>query len=287
MRKVKNAIRSIFKIRFFENILVKFTQGKTYDSLFVKLVPSNITYSVPTFRKAVRDGITYKLDISDYMDYALYYGIQSEPRDKLYGLVKEGFVVFDVGTNIGETLLGFAQIIGNKGKVYGFEPVPYLHERAKTNIGLNNFNNIHLFNVALSDKEETLSFTPTPNQNSSGIAMRKKTDEGYVGTQVSAFTLDSFVASEQIAHIDMIKIDVEGFEFNVLQGALETLKTKRPILVIEVDDNNLQRQNVTAKQLLEFLSNTGYKLADLQTEKALNMQDSFQNCHFDVLCVPK
>ncbi len=206
---------------FFEKILVNFTQNKDYNSLFVRLLPSNNSYKTPTFRNAVRHGLSYKLDISDYMDYTIYFGIKAEPRDKLYGLVKEDFTVLDIGTNIGETLLGFAKITNGKSKIYGFEPVRYLYERCLENISLNRFKNVEVFNIALSDRDETLSFTPSPNQNSGGITMRKKTETGYVGTQVQATLLDSFLSKNAVQRVDLIKIDVEGFEYNVLGTVLK------------------------------------------------------------------
>ncbi len=57
--------------------------------------------------------------------------------------------------------------------------------------------------------------------------------------------------------------------------------------MIEVDDNNLKKQLVSAKQLLTFLISFGYKLYNLETNEALDMESSFENCHFDVLCMNK
>lgn len=281
MSSIKNAIKNLFKISILEKWIVKQTQDKPYGNFFVKLLPSNATYPKNSLRIAKRNQITYELDISDYMEYVLYFGIDAEPRNVLNNLIKNDTVILDIGTNIGETLLNFAKINQN-GMNYGFEPVPYLYKRAIKNISLNKFLNIRVNNIALSDKEESLFFQMPTNNNSGGIAMSKNTNIG--SQEVKAIKLDDFLLKNSISKVDFIKIDVEGFEMNVLKGAVETLKTHKPTMFIELDDKNLKKQNSSAKELVVFLINIGYTIKHAQNQMIITENFAFENQHFDITC---
>lgn len=281
MQKLKKIIRSLFKIPTLEKWIVAKTQGKDYNNFFVKLLPSNKDYPINTMRKAERGGIWYLLDISDYMEYTLYFGIQAEPRDRLYSLIKTPSIIIDIGTNIGETLLNFAKR-NPSGFNYGFEPVPYLFERAKSNIALNNFKNIEVFNIALSDKEEILFFQEASNNNSSGTAMSKQGGDKF--QIVQAISLDKFVEQNNLAKIDLIKIDVEGFEMNVLVGGKNSIQKYKPLLFIELDDNNLQKQNSSSKELVNWLKAIGYEIRKADDLQIINEHFHFEHTHFDIIC---
>ncbi|MBL0097746.1 MAG: hypothetical protein IPP46_15550 [Bacteroidetes bacterium] len=71
----------------------------------------------------VRHGVGYNLDISEYMEWVIYFDLNVEHRSELYPLIKPGFVIFDVGTNIGETLMSFANLVEKADSFFGFEPV--------------------------------------------------------------------------------------------------------------------------------------------------------------------
>jgi FkbM family methyltransferase len=181
------------------------------------------------------------------MEWVIFYGLNVEDRQYLYPLVGKEMTILDIGTNIGETLLHFASRAGTNGCVYGFEPVEYNFEKCKSNIQLNGFSNVKVFPYALSDKNETLYFTSSSNQNSGGIYMMK--DSAPQSYPVTAMTLDAFIAAENITKIDLIKMDVEGFETNVLIGGMESIRKFEPVLFIEVDRDNLQRQNSSPEEL--------------------------------------
>lgn len=280
-RKILRPVRAIFKQKGLEKWLVKKTQGKTYDNFYVKLLPNNNQYTVNSYRVATRDDINFRLDISDYMEYTLYFGIKTEPREILYNLIKDGMVVLDVGTNIGETLLNFAKYNPN-GLNYGFEPVPYLFERAKHNISLNQFENITLNNIALSDNEDTLFFQKPSNNNSGGIAMSKQKNDS--NQAVKATKLDTFVVKQQIQKIDFIKMDVEGFEMNVLKGAENSIRKFKPLLFIELDNNNLKKGNSSSKDLVSWLEDLNYHITKADTGETINSNYAFENTHFDIIC---
>ena len=283
--KILNQFREIGKWSTIENFLVKRTQNQSLSNLFPKLIPNYYQYQKGTMRQVERNGIKFQLDISDYMEYVIYYGIKVEPREKLYGLIKNGFTVLDVGANIGETLLNFTKI-NPDGLNIGFEPVPYIYNRLKANVSLNNFQNIQINNIALSDKTETLSFKIPDNQNSGGVRMRKAAHKNKFGAdhEVKAILLDDFMEKKGLEKVDFIKMDVEGFELNVVKGAVKTLEKFHPTLFIEVDDFMLGQQETSARQLIDFIGQFGYKIYNADTATLITPETNLKNCHFDIIC---
>jgi len=282
--RLLNNLRLVGKLRPVENVLVDLSLSKTFGNVFTKIAPNNYQYAKNTIRMCEREGIRYSLDISDYMQYCIYYGVEIEPRDTLYGLVKNGTTVIDVGTNIGETLLNFAKI-NRDGRNIGFEPVPYLYEKAKTNIGLNEFENIELVNKGLSSAAETLSFNET-NENNSGGTFLTREDHNDNGRSVQVVRLDDFAEHSQLENVSLIKIDVEGFEMEVLKGASETLRKFQPTLFVEIDDVFLARQNSSAIAIFDFLVSHGYEIKNANSGERVNSGSEISNKHLDIVAEP-
>lgn len=284
--KFFNAFRNVAKLRPVEDFLVGKTQGKAPSNLFVKLIPNYYQYNSGEIRTVKRGGLNFQLDISDYMEYVIYYGMNAEPRGRMEELFSDGDTVLDVGANIGETLLYFAQRNEN-GKNIGFEPVPYIFNRLKKNISLNKFESIKIENLAISDVKEKLSFRMPDNQNSGGVRMRKDNSKDKYGAdkEVQAITLDEYVFTNGFKKVDFIKIDVEGFEYNVISGAEKTLREYKPKLFIEIDDVMLNQQQVSARQIFEKLKSFSYRICDSENLKEIDLSQDFTNCHFDIICL--
>jgi len=275
-----NYFRNWIRIIRLDYLFPPLTNSKGYDNFFVKCLPQNYQYPKFSIRKVKRDEIWYELDLSEYMEWVIYYGLNVENRSDLYCLVKRDMVLFDVGSNIGETLLNFAKLTGDNGKVYGFEPVPYSFNKCSNNILLNRFNNVSVSQIALSNKEETLFFHETNNNNSGGVFMNKNNTPG--SYKVEGITLDAYVERIGITHLDLIKVDVEGFETNVLKGASETCRKFRPNLFVEVDDVNLKNQGSSAIELIALITSYGYQISKI--ESLVSWDQPIY--HFDIYTVP-
>src|SRR4051794_3396415 len=117
-----DAVRRVFTVAPFEQVLLYFLCGTMYSGFWPRFIPHPHLYNYRSLRSVTRNGINYELDISCLMQWYVYWGFKEKQRDRLYSLVNEGDVVLDVGTNIGETLLNFARMVGPSGHVYGFEP---------------------------------------------------------------------------------------------------------------------------------------------------------------------
>lgn len=283
--RVFNIFRNISKIPIIETFLAE--RIKNGSKLASKLIAGIKLYPKNSIRNCCRNGINYRLDISDFMEHGLYFNINDTvdfDRRFLFSLIKDDFICFDIGANIGETTLNFAKL-ANKGKVYSFEPVPFLYERLQTNVALNHFPNIELYNIAISDKSETLFFQMPSNHNSAGISMSKQASQD--SRAVAAITLDDFIQEQEILRVDFIKIDVEGFENFVINGAYKTIQKYRPLLFIEIDNRYLIPKNTSEKKLLTQIQRdfgyTVYRIHGMEKIRLNTIEDTGE--HYDVLCV--
>ncbi|MFN8278605.1 MAG: FkbM family methyltransferase [Chitinophagales bacterium] len=170
----------------------------------------------------------------DYIAKAAFFNIDYEVgTDRFVAMaVKRCSCLLDVGGNTGHFSLA-ACAMQPKLVAYAFEPVPSIFNRLKQNAALNPFQ-IHPQQLALSDAEGTLSlFVPKSeiSYSASSNADFHQTDVAEVS--IRATTMDQFVKENQLRP-DFIKIDVEWHELSVLKGAVGTLATCSPVLVIEV-----------------------------------------------------
>lgn len=279
-------IRSLTRNEWLEKLIITQTAGKRRNSFWAKLLPRRDQYSSTDYRDAVREGIKYRLYLNDYEDYWIYLKVKAEHRE-YYDLVKDGMVVMDIGTNIGMSLLNFTKR-NPSGYNYGFEPVPETYNKAAHNVSVNPFKNVEVNQLALSDEEGMLYFDYTEEHksgkaHSGGNFLLKGGKKDSIS--VRATTLEKFVAEKNITKIDFIKMDVEGFEINVIKGGMEILKRLKPMFYIEVNDSTLKRQGQTPEQLLALLKEIGYKIESFPDKKLLENMNDFTNCYFDVLCI--
>ena len=276
-----NFFRVVFTIPILERILVSLTQGKLPSHFVSKLVPNPYQYPPNSFRLVYRNGIKMGIDISDYIGHYYYFGFTDKSLDSLFQLCKEGDNVLDIGTNIGWVAHHLAKI-SNSGIVFGFEPDPYNFDRCTENIKLNGFKNLLVLPFGLGDTDGSIGMeirTPT-NLGGNRIAP--------IGTantrEVKISRLDDIESIKKLSKIDLIKIDVEGYELNVLRGGEQTLKKHHPILFIELDDNNLKDQGDSASAVINFLFEIGYQeIEHAESKTRINTSTDFVNCHFDIV----
>jgi len=149
-----------------------------------------------------------------------------EDRIFLQPYVHEGMTVIDVGANIGYLTLLFCRSVGPRGAVFAFEPEPSNFEELARSIVHNQIKWCTPVNFACgaSEKEVGLSF---------GLNGHVQPD-GAGPPNCHMVSLDSFVAQRAIPKIDFVKIDVEGFEADVLLGMSKTIQRDRPVVYLEV-----------------------------------------------------
>jgi FkbM family methyltransferase len=126
--------------------------------------------------------------------------------------------IFDVGGNFGQTALLFAKAFP-AATIYTFEPVPSSFSRLQKAVC--GHNRIKLFNTALGDKAGTITMNLTQSAGSNTI-LQSSAATGSVTVTIN--TIDSFVTTNAIEVIDLLKIDVEGYELPVIEGAAQLIK---------------------------------------------------------------
>lgn len=279
--RILNLFRALFKVPMLESYLASRTAGLPPDHWICKLVPNPYQYVPETFRNVNRDGVSLRVDISDYIGHYLYFGFADPAMKKLFALCGESSTAIDVGANIGWTVLLLARI-AKKGTVWGFEPEPRNFEDCQTNIKLNSFGNVTLFPIGLGDANgRVLMEIRTPsNRGGNRVALHP----GESVHQVEVARLDDFGPASKLVNIDLIKIDVEGYELQVLRGAEKMLRKHRPALFIEVDENNLRDQGDSAEELVRFIMKVGYReIVRADDDSQVSATTKFDNCHFDII----
>jgi FkbM family methyltransferase len=172
----------------------------------------------------------------DTIDYQLYaHGIyEAGTLNIISQCLNEGDIFIDVGANIGlMTLLG-ARRVGPSGGVYAFEPAPATFGLLQDNISLNQMKNIHAMNVGLGSAQGVEVIYSNRQNNRGMISFVEKEPGAAEVDEVPVQTLDEFWEEKSNGPVKMIKIDVEGWELEVLKGAQALLShTEAPILCVE------------------------------------------------------
>lgn len=280
---IGNTIREIIRVSNIDRLLRLFSKDKWVGSTIGKLVPENWQYKPGTVRRATRNGLSYLLDISDYQQWLIYFGFLNDRPDGLHGLVKPGFNIIDVGGNIGQTSMELSGMVSHNGRIWAFEPDPLNYSKFKTHLELNDLPNIEAINKGLGSHEHQARMMPKTEHNRGGSNVQLE-DHGQ-GVQVEITTLDRFVADRGI-RANLIKIDVEGYEMEVLKGAEGTLRSQRPILFVEVDDELLRAKGTSPSAVIAFVEALGYNILKAGSHERLTKDQDFSGCHFDICAMP-
>ena len=194
---------------------------------------------------------------------SVHFGLQEVEQSRcLTNLLKAGQVFFDVGANVGFYSLLGARLVRSTGRVVAFEPMPRNLAFLYRHVRLNRADNVTILPLACADALSTELFVAGENhalgrlEGSNGEP--KTTSSQSPGLLVATISLDA--AAEKLGlRPDVIKIDVEGAELRVLQGAANILTQVRPVLLLSVHSDQLR------KACLAHLSERDYRIAPLNS----------------------
>lgn len=163
-----------------------------------------------------------------------YYAVERAEWTFYTSYLQEGMIVFDVGANVGLLTLFFSHFVRSAGQVHAFEPVSATFARLKTICELAQCQNVTLNQAAVTDQPGVaqLNLYDTAYSTWNTMAQRPLRDYGIAMDSVAVedvttLTIDSYCEQHRIDHIDLLKIDVEGAEYQVLLGARRMLTEKR------------------------------------------------------------
>lgn len=243
---LRRKLRSLYKIMpvkpvFMRDLYMKIRKSRDRDRIVVRTI----------------DGITYQLHLNEFIDsHIYYYGCFEEDTTRaIKSILRPGMTVLDIGANIGAHTLPMAKCVGPEGRVIAFEPMASAQKKLNTNMGLNAFTNIFVEKIALSNETYT-----GPAGFRTSWDMYGPNADGVVPEEIVTFQqLDKYVEIQKLSTVDFIKLDVDGFEYKVLEGGVETLKRFKPVLSMELGNWTLARQGDTLEALTLLLGSLGFK----------------------------
>lgn len=215
-------------------------------------------------------GFRLQLDLRDRMQSVIFIKRCHEPETEMVfkEMAKTSKVFFDVGANIGYFSFLVKQM-SPQAKVYSFEPLPKNIEAYKKNRELNNFASMELQEVCVADKAGDTEFLIPPSEESGWGRMAHRDLFSGEKIQRSVVTLDQFCENHDITGVDLMKIDVEGYEFKVLQGAQKLIETQRPRICIELNEPCLLDTGTSGEEIFQFFKERNYEMFALDTKKGL------------------
>jgi FkbM family methyltransferase len=173
----------------------------------------------------------------------------------LQQFLKPGMNVVDIGGNLGYYALLEAHTVGDTGRVIAIEPVAVNFDQLSKNVEANGYRNILLHNVAIGASNGTAPMYLSEKSNWHSLHRTARTTREIT---VRVSTLDALLAQHQLPSVDLIRMDLEGYEVEVIQGMAETVENYSPRLLVE-----LHPHVVGAEAMLEYLRQLeayGYEL---------------------------
>ncbi len=163
----------------------------------------------------------------------------------LAAAISPGMVCFDLGANVGFYTLLLSELAGPQGVVEAFEPVPRNCDLLRRHMAMNGCSNVVVHELALADFDSTAGFDPS--QSSSQGHLSKSGP-----LSVRCARIDSLIAAGAITPPDIMKIDVEGAEVAVLDGAAETLARHRPLMFLATHGERPHRECCRILERLDY-----------------------------------
>lgn len=227
------------------------------------------------FKNSFKNGITWLnnepitiyTSADSYIEWTiLSTGTYESEIEKLIAIsLKEGDIALDIGANIGLQSLRMSNQVGASGKVIAFEPLPYLQEKFRRNSDLNQARNIQLMPFALSDEAGSFNYLIDENSWNQGTFSLGNPAQGNASCLIEVKVADQLDEIQQLERLDLIKIDVEGFEFPVLKGLKGTLSRFAPRIIFEYDANYWKANQHLIQECAVFLHQLKYDLYQINS----------------------
>lgn len=186
----------------------------------------------------------------------------------------------DIGANIGMITLHAHSLIGSTGCIDCFEPNPECVERLRRHLQINGIQNVAIHTCALSDEVGNLNLNLSSEH--SGTATLTEVNEVKRTLPVRVCVGDELLMEGP--RINVMKVDVEGYEMKVLSGLQQTLKTSKPMIITELIEGHLHRAGSSVAAVTELLGTLGYAPLGIGSVRKgishrLTLSRSIDNCN--------
>jgi FkbM family methyltransferase len=195
---------------------------------------------------------------------------------EISAVINGDFSFIDMGANIGFMSICFSRFCK---AVYAIEPIPEINKSLKKNIEVNNLSNVFTFQYAISNFNGEIEFSNSPKIHGNtyiqdSYLFKKINDK----IRVKTITIDTFVLENKIKSPLILKIDVEGAEYDVLLGSEKTIDSLRPVIILATHDCHVEG---VKDKCIKFLEAKNYTIQQTKDLKTTN--DEIE----DFICLPK
>jgi FkbM family methyltransferase len=222
-----------------------------------------------TFVARTQFGVAISGDLEDVIQRYIYYFGVWEPNltEFLRTRLREGDVFVDVGANIGYFTLQASTLVGRTGRVIAIEASPTIFRKLQANLERNHVQNVDALNVAACDHNGSVQVYLARPSNLGKTNILANEGSRYEG-DVAASSLDMLLSPAQVARIRLLKIDVEGAEWLVVDGMRNLLRQARPNLevVVELRPQVLRQYGKDVDDFVGLFAELGYKPYRLEND---------------------
>jgi FkbM family methyltransferase len=171
----------------------------------------------------------------------------------------------DLGANEGFFSVIAARAVGPTGRVLAIEPQARLGTVIRRNLALNAAAHVTLAQVAISDVAGAADFNLAPDTNSGSSGLTRATRYANPTQSVRLLTLEACLQEYSLPTVDVMKVDVEGHEYEAILGSKELFRTRRvKRVLVEVHEKMLTARGLRARDISDFLLSCGYERQDRQ-----------------------
>ncbi len=238
---------------------------KFYEKLYLEFLRIFKSRSGLVIKKILNYKMYLDINDSGLSRELLFKGIREELQTEIWRkMIKPGMNVLECGANLGYYALMEASIIGNKGRIYAVEPIPENFKILEKNIELNNYSHIiKAYNLEISDQEGISKIAVTKKSNFATMLLEKNIISKWMSRKLKQQTkkiikiktvrMDNFLKNKR--NIDLIRMDIEGYEIKVIRGLINTIKkSKKPIkLFIELHPSVFKKDKIISKFVKDLL----------------------------------
>jgi FkbM family methyltransferase len=242
----------------------------------------------------INDEINFEIFVTPkygHVDQQIFISSKYEPviTELFCKYIKKKDTVLDIGANIGYYALLSAKLVGERGKIYAFEPSKIIFEKLVKNITHNKLKQIQPELKGCGSENKFIELTVYPEQlGYSRITTDKKSKIKKIKEKINIIKLDDYLNEK----ISFIKIDVEGYECEVITGLKQTITKYKPTIIIEFSPifYNSKDKLKKSHDLIDYLMKN-YKLTSLKNNKEIKDKKSYLkeniNKQDNILCVKK
>lgn len=255
----------------------------TNQKIFIaKVISKFLTIFLSKNQNVVRNGIRWNLDLNEGIDLSLYlfgsFENKIENLKKILPKKDKPLTFIDIGANIGSVSLVMAKMF-NDLKIFAIEPTNYAFKKLTDNLNLNEDlkNKIHLRQLFISNQKKPKSVWSSWNFEKSNEKHQKHSGTLKEIKQDSFLKLDDFLKVENLKDVDFIKLDVDGYELDVLNSGEEFFKNNRPIIFIEIAPYLYPEFGYTVYELINFMKKFNYDFFDEDLNKISNIEKHVKN----------